>query len=266
MCDTKFRPSKTDQGISDEELESRRKAREIEDAREEAERRRLLAKFTSSELWSELHDRMGEEQRQWWRNRGIPDEWQDFWKVGYTERKKFYVGDTEYYSPAYTTPIFDLGWQIKTVHYRLVETPDPKERYRPQYGTHPSAFIARPDLELDTDECFVVEGATKAGVMYVTMNMEIFQVIGVPAMNAWDGMEKRLGAIGRVYVMFDPDSLVRPKNAPNDWTPWPVKFCQAVGKNARLIEPSMKPDDMVTMYGATADTFNAMKKWARPVH
>lgn len=262
VCRATFFPDKEAAPIDTEAIRLRREARE----REEAERQAILERFTTSELWDELHRRMTDENRQWWSLQGIPRAWQDFWHLGYTPDKTFLMGETKHHSPAYTIPIFDTGWRIKTILYRLVNPTDERQRYRPQYGTAPGAFIAQPDLPMAGEEVFVVEGGKKAMVVHLTLDRQTFQVIGVPSVNSWDGMETRLQSFDRVYTMFDPDSFNPPRNAPRDWKPWPLQFCQRVGKGARLIEAPLKPDDMILEHGATAETFRSLMKWARPVH
>lgn len=231
---------------------------------EEQKRRERFAAFSTSELWIELNHRLTLEHKTWWDANGVPSDWLDFWKIGYTPDKMYLHNGAYLHSPAYTIPVFDLGFKIKNLQYRLLHPAIGAGRYRSEYKLDPTPFISRPDLPLEGDEIVIVEGAKKC--MTLSILMGGIQMIAVPSMNDWAGAEKRVSKFRKQYVMLDPESMARPERCSEDWEPWPAKMCRAIGPTARLIEVSQKPDDMITHYGATAETFKSLMKYASPVH
>ena len=255
--------------MSEAELAQRREMfARAEKARlaEEESRRRRLAEFTTSELWVELNHRLTHEHRLWWDANGVPSDWVDFWQLGYTADKPYRHNDELLHSSAYSIPIFAPQFAIKNMQYRLLHPVPGAGRYRTEYKIPSFPFLSRPDMDLAGDEIFIVEGGKKA--MCLSVLLDGAQVIGVPSMSDWGGAESMVTEYGKPCVMFDPDSMIRPENMPRaeDWEPWPVRLCKAIGHTARLIEVSQKPDDMIVYYGATAATFRSLAKNASPIH
>lgn len=234
------------------ELEDKRRAQEQELQRERLAR---LEEYTTGELWTQLHKRMTDENRAWWRGAGVPDDWQNFWKLGYTPEKNFLYEDLTYTLPAYTIPKFDLGWKPTNIDYRLigltVEQQKKMGKYRPAAGLPPAAFLSRPDLDKMPDEVWVVEGSKKA--MTVCLRQQVGDVpqmvIGLPSKNSWAGVVDRVKDCKRVWTVFDPDA-----------TDWADKFGVAVGEAARIVELTVKPDDAFLHYGMTPEEWK-MQLW-----
>jgi hypothetical protein len=222
------------------------------------ERRRKLKEFSTSELWEELHLRMGEEQRKWWRANGIPDEWQDYLRLGYTEDKIYKKGNELLHSPAYTIPYFGLNFVFKTLQYRLINA-SPSDRYRFETDLGTSFYMTTPNVKL-TDSVIICEGAKKAMVVRILGGDNT--VLAVPSKSDWKscGILEEVKNCGRVYVMFDPDCY-EPEDT-KGWIPQPVLFAKAIGKNARVVECSVKIDDAFLLYGMTVEEWKALKKQA----
>lgn len=245
-------------------LEAQRKEAKRQEALKAEARRLKLAEFTTRELWLELHDRMSEEHKVWWEVQGIPREMQNFWHLGHTPNKVFLVGQEKHSSPAYTIPLFHHGWKFQTMQYRLTHTFNGSGRYRPESDLGNTYFVSRPDLPADYKVAVVLEGSKKAMVVDTTINKngEMFQCYGTPSENWWAGLDFVLGDVDRVYIVPDPSSWIKPKNADNDWLPYPVQFARKVGDHARICRVPVKPDDMITCYGADAPTFKNLFKYA----
>lgn len=222
-------------------LEFIRQAEAERAAARKAEILKAIEGFTVSEVWEALHERMTQENYAWWEKQGIPPEWADFWRLGYTSEKQFEHDGQAFTRPAYTIPKFDLTWKPTNMDYRLLEPPPGVGKYRPAYGLPAAAFYSRPDkAELD-DEIFVVEGSKKAMVVSIKADLsEARQVIGVPSKNSWAGIEERVKDCGRVWIILDPDGQV-----------WAHKLAKVIGKAARVIELPTKPDDAFLQYGMT---------------
>lgn len=164
-------------------------------------RRRTLAQFSKGEIWAELHERMGADNRAWWRRQGVPDDWQDFWRLGFSER-----APTSGSGGAYTIPFFRFGFEPENMQYRLVNPPNPNDKYRWAGLGFSSFYTARPDIGL-TDEMIICEGAKKAMVttIYAPRDMQIF---AVPSKSDFANIEEIIPG-GRVWIMLDPDAAER---------------------------------------------------------
>lgn len=219
-------------------IESWRQERE-EAARKEGRRvEQTLANLSLEKRWLEFHKNLNDQHRAWWREAGIPDAWQDFWKLGYTPEKHFEYNGQLLTSPAYTIPKFDFGRVFTNLDFRLLEFPAGAGKYRPLAHIPQSAFFSLPDQHAFPDEVYVVEGSKKAMVLSIYSAEEAQFVVGIPGKASFAGMDARLKECGRVWVILDPDA-----------TEWAVKFARSVGPHARVIEMSVKPDEAFVKYG-----------------
>lgn len=157
---------------------------------------------------SAMHAAMGEEDREWWRSQGIPDDWQDFWNLGVISNKTIYNKklDKTLTCKAYSIPKFDLGWKLVNIDYRIYDPPLGWGKYRPEPGIPPAPFLSRPDLErLDNDGLAIaMEGSKKAAVACI--HLDGIQIIGLPSCSSWAGMEERLKEAKHVLLVLDPDA------------------------------------------------------------
>lgn len=242
--------------IDPAKLEYLREAERQRQAARAVEMKTALDKFSLGEIWQYLHQRMNEENYKWWEKQGISREWADFWQLGYIKEKPFENNGERFIRSAYTIPKFDLNWQPVNMDYRLLDPPDGVGKYRPEYGLPAAPFLSRPDEASFSDEVFVVEGSKKAAVVatHQEPGQQAKQVIGLPSCNSWAGMDDRLSACGRVWVIFDPDAQV-----------WADKFARRIGQAARLVELPVKPDDAFVTYGMTPYNWKQILKHARKV-
>jgi len=198
-------------------------------------RRRKLAEFTTAEIWAELHERMTDTNYRWWESQGIPADWADFWKLGYTAEKRFEHDGDLFTRSAYTIPKFDLTWKPTNIDYRIIDPPPGVGKYRPSPGLPAAAFLSRPDHDKMTDSITIVEGSKKAMVVSIWQGNEN-QVIGIPGCSSWAGVDKLQA--GRVYIVLDPDARA-----------WALKLARAIGPAARVVVLPVKPDDAFTQHG-----------------
>lgn len=209
-----------------------------EQARREKERQQALAKklqeFTTAELWDELHRRMGESQRQWWENRGIPSDWQDYLQLGYTPDKIYNVDDALYHSPAYTIPYLRPAGPPVTMQYRLTDPKDPGDKYRFEPGLPPAWYNPDP-MSAIGDQVIICEGAIKAMVTQIRSGLhESHTVLAVPSKNSWAGIVEQVRECGRVWVVLDPDG-----------EKYALNLAQEIGKAARVVYLPEKIDDAI---------------------
>lgn len=263
QCGFRWWPGQKDNVAIDPETLAllQRQAKEAEEKRAE-ERRNKLAQFSTKELWNELHDRLGQEQRKWWNKAGIPDDWQDYLKLGYTPDKIYKSNNGLLHSPAYTIPYFDYGWVFRTMQYRLCNPDNPSDRYRFEADLGTSYYMTTPNRPI-TDEVVICEGAKKGMVVKIWGDVKA-TVLSVPSKSDWRscGILEAIKDCGRVYVIFDPDCYQQPADSNSNWYPQPIWFAKEIGNNARVMECPVKIDDAFIHYGLSKSEWNMIKKQA----
>lgn len=220
--------------------------------REERDQRRRerLATFTTAELWAELHERLTEEHRAWWRSQGVPDDWQDHLRLGYTPERQYRAGAELKTSPAYCIPYFHTGFEFQTMQYRLFQPPTPTDRYRFEYGLPTTYYQAEPVKPIG-DEVIICEGAKKAMVVQV-YGVTRQTVLAVPSKSDFGGVAEAVAECGRVWIILDPDADAAARH-----------LAEQVGPQARVVTLPGKVDDLIVHYGATRETLAAALRMAR---
>ena len=216
----------------------------------EARRRAALAKFSTEELWSELHRRMSEANRAWWDAQGVPEYLQDFYQLGFVAQRSFEHDGAFFSRDAYTIPKFGPNYKPLNMDYRIVNPPPGVGKYRPAPGLPAAYFLSRPDYTQMPDELYIVEGSKKA-IIFCQYLDQRRQVIGVPSCNSWAGADAAAHSCGRAWIMLDPD-------APQ----WARKLASAIGPHARIVTLPHKPDDMI-LAGAREQEFQRLFHYAR---
>src|SRR3990167_5340981 len=237
------------QPISDAQRQEwvERNRREAE--QREAYRRQKLAEFTTTELLAELHERLTAEHRQQWRSWGVPDEWQDHLRLGFSPEKVYRGDDGELHTSAsYTIPYYHTGYTFCTLQYRLFNPPTPTDRYRFEQGLGTAYYQAEPAKELG-DIILICEGAKKAIVANVYGGTGA-TVLAIPSKGDSAGIIEAVKAASRVYILLDPDGLTAAH-----------RLAKQIGKKtARVVELPTKIDDGLMRYGLThANLHDAMK-------
>lgn len=216
-----------------------------------------IAKFSTDEIWLALHRRLDETRRQWWRDQGIPDNWQDALSLGYMDDKKYRSSGGELRtSPAYTIPYFNFDNgkpSFKTMQYRLTDPENPADRYRFEYGLDTTYYDTTPENPMD-DICIICEGAKKAIVTKIFAGNGI-TCLAIPSKTDFGGVTSAItDNIKRVYVVLDPDGYDKPPAASVDWIPPQRKLAYQIGARARVVDLPMKVDDAITS-GMPKDLF-----------
>lgn len=198
-----------------------------------------LAQLTIEEIWSVLHKRMGQVQRGWWRDQGIPDSIQDYLELGWLPDKPYKVGEELLHSDAFTIPYFHNttdGKHFETMQYRLSNAPT-ADRYRFEYGMPATYFNTTPDQPLE-DTVIICEGAKKAIVLSLIAHANQ-TVLAVPSKSSaeWFNLPTLLEG-KRVFVMLDPDAGDQAR-----------KLTAAIGREARTVSLFGKVDDLINQHG-----------------
>jgi hypothetical protein len=215
-----------------------------------------LAELRSARSWERYHEQLTEEARVTWSGWGIPDFFQDFWKLGFDPDRTVWTGNVEWHTPTMTIPIFEpLTWDVLNVRHRLMKPPKPGDKYRPERSGLPSAlFVADPDMPLD-GMTLVVEGEKKSMVTYITADNPRLRVVGIPGKNPKPEMLNALKDCEPVYICLDPD-------AANE----SVAIAQTLGADrCRVIDLPDKIDDLILRYHLDKDWMRGLFGTARKV-
>jgi Zinc-binding domain of primase-helicase len=225
--------------------EKARRAAEYARLREESLKREIeraqeaLKELQSAQSWLRYHEQMTDEARQQWESWGIPDFWQEFWKLGFDPDRIVWSNKEQWHTPTMTIPIFaPATWEVLNVRHRLLNPPRPGDKYRPEKSGLPAAlFIADPD-EPVSNKTLLVEGEKKSMVSFITADDPTLQVVGIPGKNPPKELLEQLNNCDPLYICLDPDA-----------TPEAHKVALSVGADrCRLIELPDKIDDLILKY------------------
>ena len=205
-------------------------------AREEDRKRsaeRALAHLQDSERWEFYYAQLDDMARAYWERRGIPQDWQSLWRLGWDRGHRF--GD--FVTDVATIPLFGTGWQIRQIKYRLID--EAKGRYRYELsGVEGPAFLCDPDGDY-SGHVYAIEGEIKAAVTFARLDDAGTAMIGMPGTNPGPSTLDMLRQAGRVTLVMDP-------NAKRDG----IRLAREIGIGKTwLLVPPMKIDDGLLAQG-----------------
>ena len=188
--------------------------------------RRARDEVNTSGRWMEYHANLDAlNKRELWRARGIREDWQDFWMLGYCP--SFDIGG--HTTPTLSIPIM-RGNDVLNIRHRLLDPLDPKDKYRPdRVGLGNSPFVAF--YEHDLPDILLVEGEIKAAVTASMIGLDGLQVIGIPGKMAFSCAAELLHD-KNVVILFDPDADAEA-----------VKMARKIGGRVAFLR--MKIDDAI---------------------
>ncbi len=212
---------------------AKRAEKELEDSIKRAQS--VLEELRASQSWIKYSENLfnNQDARRIWRNKGIPDNWQDIFQLGYNPEFHVSTQDGLWTTPTLTIPIFEQGRELINVRHRLLNPYKPTDKYRPERaGLQSAPFLSDPDLGWELDHVLVCEGEIKAAVTYLTLDSPKWQIIGIPG-KTWKGnlIDKLKGH--QVWICLDPDAG---KEA--------IDLAKATG--GKIISLPMKIDDAIT--------------------
>jgi hypothetical protein len=179
---------------------------------------KALADLREARTWEKYHAMLDgcEDARNLWASRGIPQVWQDLWRLGYCDSFRVNTASGGLVTPTLAMPIFGKGWDLLNIRHRLINPINPKDKYRPDRpGLPAQPFMTDPDLGMDANNILIVEGEIKSMVTYITLDSSKWQVLGIPG-KSW--FHKIAGQMNgkRVVVCFDPDANAEAEQAAKD--------------------------------------------------
>lgn len=221
---------------------------------EHARTKEKIDKLQQAAYWQGWHDAMQENHRQLWREQGIPDNLQDWFRLGYMPDKTFECGDGLHHSPALTIPFFDVGWKAVNVQYRLLKPVNEGDKYRFTAGIPAPLYLTDPDQE-PYGATVIVEGAKKAIIVMVYLGMK-YTVVAIPSKSPSIELFERLKDCEPIYIALDPDAY-RPTKTKDGKILKPAvnRITEAINGRSRLVRLPAKPDDLFTKYGYSPKSF-----------
>lgn len=245
--------------------------------RRQAEERRMseaaaaLDMLLHERCWETYHASLTPEVRATYRARGIPDDWQDYWELGYCPAFTVNYRDGEawlsYESDTLSIPVFSPeGGPICSLRHRLLHPQRPQDRYRPGFRGLPAVpFIADRDRKL-SGPLLVVEGEIKAMVTFITLDTTDLQVIGLPGKAPDLDMLAKFANCDPVYLALDPDAFVlsqQERRSRHPLTP-AQRITQALGlERVRWMRLPDKIDDLIVSGCLGRGEISALLRGAR---
>lgn len=211
---------------------AQRLQREIENAQ------KALEELRQAQCWLRYHEQLTLDAMTTWYKWGVPEYWQEYWKLGYEPDRVIWTGKEEWHTPSMTIPVFAPGWECLNVRHRLLSPYRPGDKYRPERSGLPQAlWISDPDLDL-SGQTLIVEGEKKAMVAYLAADRYQLRVIGLPGKNPNINLLDQLKNCEPIYLCLDPDAG---KESIGIASVLDASRC-------RLIELPEKIDDMILKY------------------
>lgn len=198
--------------------------------REEARKRsaeQALRLLKDEGRWERYHKQLDAEARAWWRKRGIPEAWQDFWQLGWNPLSRWG-------SPTATIPLFGPNWQIENVKHRLIGNDTSGQKYRYElHGLAAPLFRTDPTDTLD-NEVVAIEGEIKAAVVKVTLDDKT-AIVGLPGATPAKTTIASLQQASHVTIVLDPGAEAEA-----------ARLREAIGpQRCTTLIPAMKIDDAI---------------------
>lgn len=240
------------------EMQARRAERAARELEEQIARAQaVLEELRTQRLWERYHAQLEQsaEGRAWWRNRGVPDEYQDLWQLGYETDRRIWIGK-EIHSPTATIPIFTYGWDVRQIRHRIINAEDEGGKYRPEYEDLPAmAYLCDPDND-KPEAVVVVEGEIKSMVTFITLDRPGWQVIGVPGKKTpIDRIKENLNGAPEIYICCDPDTGKLNEAMARELGP----------ERCRIVDTPIKIDDYILEAGITTAKLRRMFAQSRRV-
>lgn len=231
----------------------------FERSQAEHEKARLKMEARRHELQlAQMHKHYHETMKEWgriaWYERGIDESYQGLWMLGSCDDKCINYKGEFYHTPSLTIPLVNKDYELQHIMHRLVNPPNPKDRYRGEkegLGGFPE-FFAYPDMQYNADLIWIIEGAIKTMVTATISPDAGWQFIGVTNQHGFDRLQVDLFKNKKVIVVPDPGTELPA-----------YQFAKKIG--ARFLMTPDKIDDIINANNYRSDWLAAMSRQARKV-
>jgi len=169
--------------------------------REEARKRSAeiaLAHLRDEQLWEVYYAALDDQARSYWRRRGVPDAFVDYWRLGWARARRF--GGVQCDSA--TIPLFGEAGDVLNIKHRLQDESAGRYRYE-LIGLEAPPFLCKPGESVG-GHVIAVEGEIKSMVTFATLDDASVCMIGLPGTNPAAGIIDTLKRADRVTLVMDP--------------------------------------------------------------
>ncbi len=235
----------------------------VEDERKRSAER-ALENLRREQAWIKYHDNLDGEIRQYFYDRRLPDEWIDYWMLGYNPEKIIYDNQGEYTSPTLTIPIF-LPEQPEpiTIRNRILEPRIAGDKYRPEFGHLPSSLFYVDHTHKAQGRALIVEGEFKAMTTHICIGDPDLHIVGTPGKTPSEELLKsQLKDCEIIYLLLDPDAYVSEQRGRIT----PVRrMIDIFGERSRIMQLPYKVDDMLLSGQLTKKELLGLMQTARRI-
>lgn len=155
--------------------------------------------------------------RELWRARGISDDWQDYYKVGYCKSREWVSGDTRFISDSLTIPYFHYTtpgeFECVSIKHRLLLEDAPGGKYRPEMaGLGNQLYFPWYEERMNRD-VLIVEGEIKAMVVHAALWIgkdpiaPCLSVVGIAGAGFRPEHLQEFANCERAWFIKDPDTV-----------------------------------------------------------
>lgn len=251
-CGYRWTPEKADAHWTPEErAEFERKARELEEEwnKKETERLNTLAELVrSQQIYQRCYEASinNRESVEWWEQRGIGVDWQEYFGVGMLEGYTVRNHLTTYKSRAYTIPLWTLGDRIENITLRVAHPMDSNDRYRRLYRSKAQHLYYPLNTLPPTKKVVLMEGEIKGMVAaaYSHLDPSQYTILSVQSKAPERRILKMLDFAEVVYLAFDPDAYI-PESTNKRVAVLEVAKQLGMNRTRFVIPPNMKFDDAI---------------------
>lgn len=256
-CSFTWYPDMAD-GYAPPTLEQMEKWRQERIQAEEARKRSAemaLEHLRKENIWLRYHQALDDAARRYWQQRGIPADYQDYWKLGWDNAHTFFVRGERYITPSATIPVFDADKQLVNIKHRLIHEPADGGKYRYEIaGQGQPLYLTRPGRPVQ-GHVVAVEGEIKSMVVRATVGeWDNLCIVGLPGTNPSPDIVAELATAERVTLVMDPGARV---------AAWDLTG--KIGREkCRVLIPPVKIDDGILAGHLTAREVRALLRNAVP--
>jgi hypothetical protein len=239
-------------------IQHEREERERQQVADELAARQIArARLNDSRLWETYHANLDDHSRALWRARGLRDDWQDYYQVGYCPSREWVSGDNRFTSDSLTIPYLQYAAPAQftciSLKHRLLATDAPGGKYRPEFAGLGNQLYTPWYEQPIGENVLIVEGEIKAMVTFSNLwrgaDLEDaapnLTTIGIAGMNAKTSLLSALDKAEKIYICLDPDAR---KQA--------ADLARSMGADrCKVIHLPEKVDDLFVMGALTTNSF-----------
>lgn len=229
------------------ELDRQRQAAQEKQRLEEAAKQTEVHKRLTAGEWMQYNQNLTTipEAREMWRARGLSDEWQDFYKVGYCPYRSWWG---KFASDSLTIPylrIVNSAWKVLNLKHRLLMDNPPMGKYLPDLpGAGNHLYIPNyHEPEPAGKNLLIVEGEIKAMITWAaigeTGSWPVWSVIGIPGHGWREDWLQTFVQADHIFVCLDPDA---------DAQRAAKRLAHSIGEKATNVLLPDKIDDLLNMH------------------